>query len=44
MGYGVGKIDGIFGAKTLESVKASQVENNLAVDGIVGEKTWKAIN
>lgn len=44
MGYGVGKIDGIFGAKTLESVKAFQVENNLAVDGIVGEKTWKAIN
>lgn len=43
MGYGVGKIDGIFGAKTLESVKAFQVENDLAVDGIVGEKTWGKI-
>lgn len=44
MGYEVGKIDGIFGVKTLEAVKAFQVENNLAVDGIVGPKTWMAIN
>lgn len=44
MGYGVGNIDGIFGTKTLDAVKAFQVENNLAVDGIVGVKTWKAIN
>lgn len=43
LGYGVGKIDGIFGAKTLEAVKALQVENGLAVDGIVGEKTWAVI-
>lgn len=43
MGYGVGKIDGIFGVKTLEAVKAFQVENDLAVDGIVGEKTWGKI-
>lgn len=43
MGYGVGKIDGIFGVKTLEAVKAFQVENGLAVDGIVGEKTWGKI-
>lgn len=42
-GYGVGSIDGIFGNKTLEAVKAFQVENNLAVDGIVGIKTWAAI-
>lgn len=43
MGYGVGKIDGIFGMKTMEAVKAFQAENNLAVDGIVGVNTWKAI-
>lgn len=43
-GYGVGNIDGIFGSKTLEAVKAYQVENNLAVDGIVGVKTWESLN
>lgn len=43
MGYGVGKIDGIFGVKTLEAVKAFQVENGLAVDGIVGSKTWAVV-
>lgn len=43
MGYGVGKIDGIFGVKTLEAVKAFQVENGLSVDGIVGENTWGKI-
>lgn len=42
-GYGVGSIDGIFGAKTLEAVKAFQAENNLVIDGIVGASTWKAI-
>lgn len=43
MGYGVGKIDGIFGVKTLETVKAFQIENGLSVDGIVGTKTWGKI-
>lgn len=43
-GYGVGTIDGIFGVKTLEAVKAFQVENGLAVDGIVGAKTWSQLN
>lgn len=42
-GYGVGNIDGIFGIKTLEAVKAFQAENGLTVDGIVGSKTWSAI-
>lgn len=42
-GYGVGSIDGIFGNKTLEAVKAFQAENNLVVDGIVGAKTWAAL-
>lgn len=40
MGYSVGKIDGIFGVKTFEAVKAFQVDENLSVDGIVGVRTW----
>lgn len=32
--------DGIFGPITEEAVKAFQKENGLAVDGIVGPKTW----
>lgn len=43
-GYGVGAIDGIFGVKTLEAVKAFQAESGLAVDGIVGVNTWSALN
>lgn len=43
MGYSVGKIDGIFGVKTLEAVKAFQIDNNLTVDGIVGVKTWAVV-
>ncbi|MCM1200220.1 MAG: peptidoglycan-binding protein [Lachnospiraceae bacterium] len=39
-GYDTGKIDGIFGIKTLSAVKEFQKENGLAVDGIVGIKTW----
>ena len=43
-GYGVGAIDGIFGIKTLEAVKAFQSANGLTVDGIVGTKTWSYID
>ena len=42
-GYGVGSIDGVFGSKTLEAVKAFQAENNLTVDGVVGAKTWAVL-
>jgi len=36
-------VDGIFGARTEESVRQFQQNNNLAVDGIVGPKTWDAL-
>lgn len=39
----VGTIDGIFGSKTENAVKDYQQNNNLAVDGIVGAKTWASI-
>ena len=44
LGYSVGTVDGIFGIKTLEAVKAFQAESKLTVDGVVGIKTWKKLN
>lgn len=43
MGYNVGSVDGIFGQKTMAAVKAFQKAQGLAVDGIVGAKTWDAL-
>lgn len=40
LGYNCGKVDKIFGSKTLEAVKAFQKAHNLVVDGVVGSKTW----
>ncbi|MBR4910564.1 MAG: spore cortex-lytic enzyme [Clostridia bacterium] len=42
-GYYTGKVDGIFGSKTLAAVKSFQKANGLTVDGIVGPKTLKAL-
>ena len=36
-------IDGDFGPRTLEVVTAFQYREGLAVDGIVGEKTWRKL-
>lgn len=43
-GYSCGKVDGIFGQKTLEAVTAFQADRGLAVDGVAGEKTWNELN
>lgn len=36
--------DGKFGNSTLEAVKAFQADRGLAVDGVVGTKTWTELN
>jgi hypothetical protein len=42
-GYAVGQIDGIYGPKTEEAVKAFQRDRGLEDDGIVGPKTCAAL-
>lgn len=42
-GYYTGNVDGIFGSKTREAVKYFQRKNGLAVDGIVGPNTARAL-
>jgi murein L,D-transpeptidase YcbB/YkuD len=41
-GYTV-RVDGVFGAMTETAVKAFQNQQNLGVDGIVGQRTWRAL-
>lgn len=43
LGYDCGKVDGIFGTKTLAAVKRFQQKYKLAVDGIVGKNTFKKL-
>lgn len=45
-GYALPKYgaDGDFGTETQNAVKQFQRDNGLKVDGIVGEKTWEALN
>ena len=38
--YTSGKVDGIFGTKTVAAVRQFQQANGLTVDGIVGKNTW----
>ena len=42
-GYYTGNVDGVFGSQTEQAVKYFQRKNGLAVDGIVGPATAKAI-
>ena len=39
----IGAVDGVFGVRTEESVKAFQRKHDLAVDGIVGAVTWAVV-
>jgi len=41
--YNCGTMDGIFGGKTQAAVKAFQMDNGLAADGIVGKMTWAVL-
>lgn len=42
-GYYSGKVDGVFGSRTKKAVIAFQKKNGLTADGIVGNKTLKAL-
>ena len=42
-GYYSGKVDGVYGSKTVEAVKYFQRKNGLAVDGKCGPQTLKAL-
>ena len=41
-GYGL-DIDGVFGTQTQAAVQRFQQDNSLAVDGLVGNNTWKTL-
>lgn len=41
--YPITDLDGIFGSETENAVREFQQENGLAVDGVVGANTWRAI-
>lgn len=43
LGFKTGGLDGIFGSKTLSSVKSYQLSRGLVSDGIVGCNTWRSI-
>jgi peptidoglycan hydrolase-like protein with peptidoglycan-binding domain len=43
-GYDTGGVDGTFGARTEAGVKALQRDAGLTQDGVVGPKTWDAID
>ena len=43
MGYDTGGLDGVFGNKTYNAVRSYQSRNGLAVDGIIGNNTWRVL-
>ena len=43
LGFNAGPVDGVFGSRTQNGVIRFQRSEGLAADGIVGEKTWAAL-
>lgn len=43
LGYNTGGLDGVFGARTLASVREYQSSRGLSVDGLVGTNTWRTL-
>jgi g-D-glutamyl-meso-diaminopimelate peptidase len=43
LGHDPGTIDGIFGRNTERAVRDFQTNNGLTADGVVGPKTWTAL-
>jgi stage II sporulation protein D len=44
LGYNIGKVDGVFGTKTLNAIKSFQKTSKLKVTGTVDTATFNAIN
>ena len=44
LGFSPGPVDGDFGYRTAEAVQQFQARQQLAVDGIVGPATWRALD
>ena len=43
LGFATGGLDGIFGARTYNAVRAYQASRNLGIDGIIGCNTWRSL-
>lgn len=43
LGFATGGLDGIFGTRTYNAVKAYQASRNLEIDGIIGCNTWRSL-
>lgn len=44
LGYQLGSVDGIFGPRTRQALRAFQVDHDLIVDGVPGPMTWLALS
>lgn len=43
LGYNTGGLDGVFGARTTDSVRQYQSSRGLSADGIIGTNTWNML-